>query len=292
MRTLLLFSCLLAATIETSAQAPAQAKPAPAPSSNAPSQAPPQKTNTAAPAPAPAPTAAPATKRPAAAPALTARGGAAITATSPKGVTLSGVHVEFTGPTDREGETDGSGQLNVPNLLVGTYRVRFSGDKVTTFEREVTVRVGQVVDVDVSLNPAQEPRVVRVPAAASPQGPAPAPVGPRGQLITLAIVELLEKEFVRGQPRRESLLSCSGSERATMIQLNEPLPDRLYESADAVYYVLGGEGTIQVDGKDMKLVTNGFASVPRGTPHSFSRRGTRSLVLLAVLSGEPCEQVR
>ena len=83
----------------------------------------------------------------------------AITATSPKGATLSGVHVELTGPTDRNADTDASGQVNFPGLPAGTYRLRFSGDHVTTFEREVTVRAGQIGDVDVSLNPASEPRV-------------------------------------------------------------------------------------------------------------------------------------
>jgi mannose-6-phosphate isomerase-like protein (cupin superfamily) len=75
-----------------------------------------------------------------------------------------------------------------------------------------------------------------------------------------------------------------------MIQLNESMPERLYENADAIYYVLGGEGTLMLNGKETKLGLNGFASVPRGTSHSFSKRGSRLLVLLSVLSGEPCEQ--
>ena len=47
-----------------------------------------------------------------------------------------------------------------------------------------------------------------------------------------------------------------------------------------------------MNGKDTRLVLNGFASVPRGTTHTFTRRGPRALVLLAVLSGEACEQAR
>jgi hypothetical protein len=129
------------------------------------------------------------------------------------------------------------------------------------------------------------------------EAPAPAPTataaaGPKGQPVTYAIGELLEKEFVGKQPRRETLLSCSGNERAAMIQLNEAMPERLYENADAIYYVLGGEGTLMLNGKEMKLGLNGFASVPRGTSHSFSKRGSRLLVLLSVLSGEPCEQAK
>ena len=216
----------------------------------------------------------------------------AITVTSQQGATISGVHVALMGPTERGGDTDGSGQVNFPGLQAGTYRLRFSGDKVTAFEKEVIVRAGQISDVDVSLSPAPEPRVVVKEAPALPPGPVAPATGPKGEPVTHSIGDLLEKEYVGRQPRRETLLSCSGNERAAMIQLNEPMPERLYENADAIYYVLGGEGTLMVNGKETKLGLNGFASVPRGTSHSFSKRGSRLLVLLSVLSGEPCEQPR
>jgi mannose-6-phosphate isomerase-like protein (cupin superfamily) len=77
-----------------------------------------------------------------------------------------------------------------------------------------------------------------------------------------------------------------------MIQLNEPQAERLYDDADAVYYVLGGQGTIRINGQATRIDTNGFASVPRGAAHSFERRGSRALVLLAVLGGTPCEEVK
>ena len=278
MRNVLLFSCLLVGivTLDVYAQAPAPAtqKPAPAPPPTT------QKPASTTPAPRRAPTTA------------SARSGIAITVTSPQGATISGVQVALTGPTERNGETDGGGQLNFPGLQAGTYRLRFSGDKVTTFEKEVTVRAGQISDVDVTLSPAPEPRVIVKEAPALPPGPSASAMGPKGQPITHAIGELLEKEFVGKQPRRETLLSCSGNERAAMIQLNEAMPERLYENADAIYYVLGGEGTLILNGKETKLGLNGFASVPRGTSHSFSKRGSRLLVLLSVLSGEPCEQAR
>jgi mannose-6-phosphate isomerase-like protein (cupin superfamily) len=277
MRNVLLISLLLAGavTLGVYAQAPAapaQQKPAPAP---APA--------TQKPATTPAPRRAPATS---------ARSGIAITVTNPQGATISGVQVALMGPTERGGETDSGGQVNFPGLQAGTYRLRFSGDKVTAFEKEVVVRAGQVAAVDVSLNAAPEPRVVTQPAPALPPGPVAPATGPKGEPVTYAIGDLLEKEYVGKQPRRETLLSCSGNERAAMIQLNEPMPERLYENADAIYYVLGGEGTLMLNGKEMKLGLNGFASVPRGTSHSFSKRGNRLLVLLSVLSGEPCEEAR
>ena len=281
MRNVLLISFLLAAvvTIGVYAQAPA---PAPAPTTQKPATAPPPATQK------PAGT----TPAPRRAPTTSTRSGMAITVTSPQGATISGVQVALTGPTERGGETDVSGQVNFPGLQAGTYRLRFSGDKVTAFEKEVIVRAGQISDVDVTLSAAPEPRVVVKDAPALPPGPTTAASGPKGEPVTYAIGELLEKEYVGKQPRRETLLSCSGNERAAMIQLNEPMPERLYENADAIYYVLGGEGTLMLNGKETKLGLNGFASVPRGTSHSFLKRGSRLLVLLSVLSGEPCEQAR
>jgi mannose-6-phosphate isomerase-like protein (cupin superfamily) len=176
--------------------------------------------------------------------------------------------------------------------MAGTYRLRFDGEKWISFEREVTLRGGQVLDVDVALNPAPEPPPPPPPAPAAAPVPAPAPVGPKGQVQTISIPDWLEKEFVGREPRRETILSCSGNERTTMLQLNEPMPQRLYEAADVIYYVVAGEGTVTVDGKASRIPTSAFISVPRGTAHSFERRGNRPLMLLAVLGGEPCERAK
>ena len=282
MRMFLLSSFAVIGVIALSAQAPsAPAKP-------------PQET-TPQPKPAPAPgatTPAPAPAQPRRAPAATTnRGGMAITVTDPSGLTLSGIQVSVSGATTRSGETNSSGNLSVTGLMAGTYRLRFDGEKWISFEREVTLRSGQVLDVDVLLNPAPEPP----PPPPPPPAPAPEPAtqaGPKGQVQTISIPDWLEKEFVGREPRRETILSCSGNERTTMLQLNDPMPQRLYDAADVVYYVVAGEGTVTVDGKASRIPTSAFISVPRGTPHSFERRGNRPLMLLAVLGGEPCERAK
>ena len=300
MRMFLLFSFVVVGVIAASAQAPAtpakpqqgtsQPKPAPPATQPAPAPAPKPAPGATTP-PAPGATTPPATAKPRP-PATTSRGGLAITVTDPQGATLSGIQVGITGTSTRNGETNSSGNLSVTGLMAGTYRLRFDGETWISFEREVTLRGGQVVDVDVSLNPAPEP----APAPEPPPAPAPvappASVGPKGQPQTIAILDWLDKEFIGRDPRRETILSCSGNERTTIVQLNEPMPQRLYEEADVVYYVLGGEGSVSLDGKSAKVTTNGFISVPRGTAHSFEKRGSRPLMLLAVLGGEPCERAK
>jgi hypothetical protein len=119
------------------------------------------------------------------------------------------------------------------------------------------------------------------------------PVGPVGEPRTLSIVEMIERELIPGnQPRRDSIVSCSGNARSTLVQLNQDQAERLYDTADVTYYVIAGEGTAKMNGRDSMLVAGSFVSVPRGTPHSLARRGRRPLIMLTTVSGTPCEEAR
>jgi len=218
----------------------------------------------------------------------------AITVTSPQGATIPGVHVEVLGVSDRSGETSGGGQLNFTAMQAGTYRLRFSGDTVITFEKEVTVRAGQIADIDVMLNAAPPP-----PAPPPPPPPPPPPspaqpaAGPAGDPRALSVVDLIEKELIKNnEPRRDTLISCSGNTRTTLVQLNQDQPPRLYDTAEVTYYVVAGEGAVRIDGKDTALAAGSFVSVPRGTSHGLIRRGRRPLIVMATVSGAPCEAAR
>lgn len=217
-----------------------------------------------------------------------------------RGGTIPGVHVDVAGPTPRMGETDGSGQINFPGLQAGTYRLRFSAEPVTTFEREVTVRAGQIADLDVALSaapPKPEPPPPPPPPKPEPPPPPPPPelpkVGPAGQPQALSLYDAAEKELASRQPRREILVACSGNLRTMLVFLTtQDQPQRIYESAEAAYYVLGGQATIKVGDRDHALAAGGYVAVPRGVPFSITRRGRGSLSLLSVLSGEPCEEAK
>ena len=217
-----------------------------------------------------------------------------MTVTTPQGTTLPGVHVEVLGTSDRSGDTNSSGQLSLTAMQPGTYRVRFSGDRVVTFEREVVLRAGQIADLDITLNAAAPPpEPSPPPPAPAPAAAAQEPVGPVGQPRTLSIVEMIERDLISGnQPRRDSIVSCSGNARSTLVQLNQDQPERLYDSAEVTYYVVAGEGTAKMNGRDSTLVAGSFVSIPRGTPHSLARRGRRPLIMLATVSGTPCEEAR
>jgi mannose-6-phosphate isomerase-like protein (cupin superfamily) len=299
MRNVLLLSLLAAAFASAgSERAAAQAQPAPAPRTQQPPPAPkPAPPTTTAPKPAPTAPApggqatTPTPRRPAAAAPAATRGGMAITVTDPSGATIPGVKIASDGPTPRNGETNASGQANFPALLAGVYRLRFEGDAIVAFEKEVSIRNGQVLAVDVMLNPAKKvaPPPAPAPVAAAPPPAVAAPVGPPGQLQVLSLVDLAEKELERKQPRRETLVSCSANTRSTLLQLNQDQPQRLYENAESLLYVIAGEGALRVNDKETRMVAGSFAAIPRDTPFVVARRGRNPVIFLSVLSGEPCD---
>jgi mannose-6-phosphate isomerase-like protein (cupin superfamily) len=304
-KRLLLFSLLLAGTSSLIAQTPAATAPAP------PAQAP------ATPATGKVPAATPTTKgtgtAPAtgkgAAPAATgtrgtttttsrnaasaARSGIALTVTYMGGATIPGVQVEVTGPTERRENTDAGGQVNFPQLQAGTYRLRFTGDKVTSFEKEVTLTSGKVSMLDISLSPAPAPReVVREVRAPAPAAPAAAAIGPIGMPQLTSLYDIAQSQLKSNQPRAETLVACSGNLRSTVVIVAKDQPRRLYDSAEASYYVLGGEATFTVGGEEKTLEAGGYTAIPRGVPFSIERHGKKQLALLALLSGAPCEEAK
>lgn len=243
------------------------------------------------PAPAPGPAAPATAPRRAAAPAPPSRTGIAITVTNGHGTPIPGVQVDIEGASDRNGETDGSGQVNFVGMQAGTYRARFGGDKVTPFEREVIVRAGLPTVIDVTLNPAPPPPPAPAPPPAQSAVAKPI-IGPPGIPQVLSIVDLAEKQLSGNQARRETLVSCSGNTRTTLVLLNQDQPERLYDSAEADYYVVAGQGAVRLNGRDTGVAAGTYVSLPRNTSHSIVRRGNRPLILLATLSGPPCEEAK
>jgi mannose-6-phosphate isomerase-like protein (cupin superfamily) len=48
----------------------------------------------------------------------------------------------------------------------------------------------------------------------------------------------------------------------------------------------------QATTRSYALVAGSYVAIPRNTSHGIVRRGNRPLILLSVLSGEPCEQAK
>ena len=219
--------------------------------------------------------------------------GMAITVTDGQGTPFADVSVQLTGAVSNSGKTNSAGQLSFPGLRAGTYRLRFSGDGVVAFEREVTLKAGEIAKVPIALT-AAEPAAAPVATAPPPPPAAPAAtpaVGPLGAPQIGSLSSLAERER-RTKERREILLSCSGNTRNVLLVLTGEQAQRVYDSAEVTYYVVEGQGSAQVGGIASVINQGSFIAIPRGTPFAVAQKGNRPLTMLWTLSGEPCEQPR
>lgn len=211
--------------------------------------------------------------------------------TDPGGTSIEGVTVTLTGPVDREATSPAGGFTRIQNVRPGTYRARFAHEGFITFEKEFSWRAGAATpELSITLNPAPKP-----PPPPEPPAPAPPPaeaapkLPPPGTPKTLSLPDFIEKNFISGRDgHKESMVGCSGVGQAVLWQVREPWDGRQHESADGMLYVVGGEGTLKLAGRDVSVTAGSFAVVPRGTTYGLARRGRNPLIVLAVLAGAPC----
>lgn len=265
---LLVFGLVATATLGVRAQTPPKPTPAaktPTPGVQAP--APPPQTHAAVPAPA-------------------ARLTVALTVTDASGTPIPGVRVMATGPVSREGTTAREGSVTLQTLRAGTYRLRFEADDFVTLERELTLKPGAPAHVDVTLGRAPA-RPVPPPVSA----PVPAPTGtkfapnPDATVDVLALPDWIEKNYIgRNDPRKETTVGRAPGATATVLQVREPIRDRVHDDVDEVLYVIAGEGVLRAKGHEQSLDAGACAIIPRGVSYSVERRGKNPLIALSVLS--------
>ena len=212
-----------------------------------------------------------------------------LTVTDSVGAVLEGVTVTLVGNADRQGTTTSEGQLRLLNVPAGTHRVRFSREGFYTFEKELIWRAGQPAPtMTVTLNAAPPPPAPPPPPPPAPKAPEmtlPPPSTPK----TMALPDYIEKNFISNKEgQKENLVGCSGVGQSIVWQVRQTWVDRSHPSADAMLYVIGGEGTLRLDGRDAVLGAGSFAVVPRGTGYGLTPRGRNPLIVLAFLAGAPC----
>ena len=213
----------------------------------------------------------------------------AITVTDSQGMTLPGVHVEVVGASDRSAETNGSGQANFTAMQAGTYRLRLSGERVITFEKEVSLATGKPLRASASLSAAPPPP--------PPPKPEPAPAQPSTQPIPAGNYQpnvanfesWIDSSFIGRAPSKRLGAGCTASATSAMVQTNESIAERTRNDADETIYVVAGEGTLRMDGREHALNASSFVTIPRGTAHSIARRGSRPLMFVSTVSGPPCQ---
>jgi mannose-6-phosphate isomerase-like protein (cupin superfamily) len=155
----------------------------------------------------------------------------------------------------------------------------------------VTLRASGVVQVDVALTETPAP-----PPAPEPPAPVVAPQPPRpvGEFSTTDVPSFVERNFIgRNEPAKVTPLGCTGYATSRLIQLRDPLEGEVHGDADESVYVVAGELALGVEGRGERVLAAGsFATLPRGTRYSLTRRGRNPPILVSVLSGPPCEGAR
>lgn len=246
------------------------------------------------PQPAPAKPAAPAptaqAPRPRPRPAAASNLNLTLFVTDNSGRSIEDVTVTLMGPVDRELKTPAATGLRITGLRSGTYRVRFAKEGFYTFEKEIALRASDEISVTLNAAPPPPPPPAPMPAPAPAPGPSTAgKLPPPGTPKTMSLPDFIEKNFISGrEAHKENIVGCSGTGQAVLWQVREPWDGRQHASADGMLYVVGGEGGIKIDGREISVTAGSFAVVPRGTPYGFTRRGRNPLIVLAVLAGAPC----
>ncbi len=244
------------------------------------------------PAPAPTPPApAPRPRAPRPAAASTATVVLTLTVSDATGAPLPDVKVTAVGPVEREGVTTAAGQVRMLGIRAGTYRVRFERDGFYTFEKEVSWRAGTPAPLaETTLTAAPPPPPPPEPPKVEPPKPT-VPDMPAGKATTMSLLDHIERNFISNkEPQKESLVGCSGGAQSWLWQVRDPWQNRRHPAAELMFYVVGGDGTLRLDGRDIPVAAGSFGVVPRSTEYGFTRRGRNPLIVLATLSGPPCAQ--
>jgi len=207
-----------------------------------------------------------------------------VTVADGTGAPLEGATVRATGPVSRTGTTDAKGGVRFVGVRPGTYRVRAELDEYVVLERMVTVaRTAQTIELALTAVPAPEPEPEPEPE------PPPPPPPPPGDSASLVVLDFIERNFIAARENvQRNQLGCTASAATTLVQVREPVAERVLTDADEVLYVVAGEGTLRLGNQDVPLKATSLAIVPRGTARGLTRKGRNPLILLSVVSGPPC----
>jgi mannose-6-phosphate isomerase-like protein (cupin superfamily) len=207
--------------------------------------------------------------------------------TDRSGAVLGGATVRAEGPVPREATTSAEGGATLQNLPTGTYRLRFDREGYVAFEKEVAVKAGAPQTVYAALTPAPPPPKPP-PAPVPPPAPA-APVFTAGNPQVIYIPDFADKQLIgNNETTKEAPLGCSGAAATRLLQARAPIAAHTHADADEVLYVVAGEATLALGGKEFRIASGSLVVVPRGMEHGLTRRSSGPVILTSTLSGPAC----
>ena len=157
----------------------------------------------AQPATQPAPAPAPVRRRPAAAATPVT---VTMTVLDKTGSPLGDASVSMLSDQPREAKTTAGGIARFLTVKPGEYHLRFDREGFVSLERDLTVKGGAPVDLEITLAP--------MPAPPAPKAPEPTRSGnaPAGDAKALSVVDFLESNHLSGRdPIKSDQLGCTAS---------------------------------------------------------------------------------
>lgn len=209
--------------------------------------------------------------------------------TNRSGSPAEGAHVTAVGPSLRDGTTDSSGLVTFRTVTPGTYRLRAEADGLITLEKELVVRVGPPTTAELALSAAPPPPAPPLqPEAPPPPPPPPPPAGTPGEPRTLSIPDLAENSLSGREPVKFVPIGCTGLSNARLVVLRESVPPTASDDTDETLYLVAGEASLSLGGKEQALTPGWFSVAPRGTKVGVARKGRNPAIFLSIVFGRPC----
>jgi len=199
------------------------------------------------------------------------------------GAAVPDVRLSLSGDAEGEFTTGAAGTAVVPNLKAGNYRVRCEREGFITLEREFVLRGGAWNPIQIVLNAAPPP-----PPPPKPAPPPVAPVPHGGPPVTMSVPDFLDRNLIRREPFKESIVACTPFETVRLLQLREGIAEHVHERVDEVVYVVAGEGAVRFGREATAVHPGSLVVVPNGSGHAFERRGKNPLIVVSTLAGAAC----
>jgi quercetin dioxygenase-like cupin family protein len=73
-----------------------------------------------------------------------------------------------------------------------------------------------------------------------------------------------------------------------LIVLHDAIPSGSNTDAEEMLYLVAGEATLTLGGKEQSISPGWFAIVPRGTNYALGKKGKNPAILLSTVNGRPC----
>lgn len=206
---------------------------------------------------------------------------------------ISDAHVIVQGPTARDETADKNGIVTLKTMAPGTYRVRAEHDGFFGLEKEVALRAAVApTQALLSLSfapPPPEPEPKPAPPPPPPPPPPPAAaLGPLGEPRTLSIPDLAEHSLSGRDAVKVFPIACSGASLSRLIVLHDAIPAGTNTDAEEMLYLVAGDATLTLGGKEQSISPGWFAVVPRGTSYALGKKGKNPAILLSTVNGRPC----